>query len=81
MSIYVERFIRADLERVWRHTQTPALHARWDLRFTDIRYLPRPDPAAPQRFRYETRLGFGLRIRGEGETVAVRTDAAGRRTS
>jgi hypothetical protein len=73
--------MRADIDEVWRHTQTPELHARSDLRFTNIQYLPRPDVAAPQRFRYETRLGFGLRIRGEGETVATHTDASGCRTS
>ena len=50
MSIYVETLIQADLEDVWRHTQTPELHARWDLRFSDIRYLPRSDPAAPQYY-------------------------------
>jgi hypothetical protein len=81
MSIYVETFIRADIDDVWRHTQTPDLHARWDLRFTDIQYLPRPDVSAPQRFLYETRIGFGLRICGEGETVTTREDAAGIRTS
>src|SRR5205823_6987409 len=59
----------------------PELHRRWDLRFTEIRYLPRPDPSAPQRFLYDTRLGFGLRIQGEGETIATRQGAAGARTS
>ncbi len=59
MTIYVETLIRSDLEKVWRYTQTPELHSRWDLRFTDIHYLPRPDPPIPQRFRYQTRIGFG----------------------
>jgi DoxX-like family len=81
VSIYVETLIQADIEDVWRHTQTPELHARWDLRFTDIRYLPRSDPAAPQRFLYETRLALGWRIHGEGETVATREDSSGVRTS
>jgi hypothetical protein len=81
VSIYVETLIRSDLERLWQATQTPELHARWDLRFTDIRYLPRPDPAQPQRFVYETRIGFGLRIRGEGESVATHEAASGVRTS
>jgi hypothetical protein len=81
MSIYVETLIHADLEDVWRHTQTPELHARWDLRFTSITYLPRPDLSAPQRFLYETRIGFGLRIQGEGETLATREDVSGVRTS
>ena len=81
MTIYVEIFIHADLDDVWRVTQTPELHTRWDLRFTDIRYLPRTDPSVPQRFLYETRLGFGLRIQGEGETIATHVGAAGARTS
>ena len=81
MTIYVETFIRAGLEDVWRHTQLPDLHERWDLRFSSIRYLPRPDPDAPQRFVYETRIGFGLRVQGEGESVATREGHDGTRTS
>lgn len=81
MTIYVETLIRSDLEKVWRYTQTPELHSRWDLRFTDIHHLPRPDPTIPQRFRYQTRIGFGLRIRGEGESIATHEDASGVRTS
>src|SRR5205085_11152343 len=81
VSIYVETLIHADLEDVWRVTQTPELHTRWDLRFTDIRYLPRTDPSVPRRFLYETRLGFGLRIQGKGETIATREGATGARTS
>lgn len=79
--IYVEIRIRGLLDEVWARTQEPAQHVRWDLRFTDIDYLPRPDKAQPQRFRYATRLGFGLRIEGEGETVGERTGAGGQRTS
>ncbi len=81
MAIYVETFIRADLEQVWRYTQTPELHARWDVRFSDIRYLPRANDSEPRRFLYETRIGFGLRIRGEGETTATRPASDGARTS
>jgi hypothetical protein len=79
--IYVEIPIRAPLEELWRLTQSPDLHERWDLRFTSIAYLPRPDPAAPQRFRYETRIGFGLAVAGEGETVGERDLADGARSS
>ncbi len=68
-SIYVEILMRGPMDDLWRHTQTPDLHALWDLRFTDIEYLPRPDESEPQRFLYATRLGFGLRIEGAGETV------------
>ena len=76
-GIYVEILIREDLEMVWQLTQKPALHQRWDLRFTRIEYLPRPDPAEPQRFLYETRIGFGLAIRGTGESVATRAACDG----
>jgi hypothetical protein len=79
--IYVETFIRGSLEDLWRRTQEPSQHERWDLRFTEIDYLPRPDEAKPQRFRYATRLGFGLRIEGEGETVGNHVGAGGQRTS
>lgn len=75
-GIYVEILIAVPLERVWDLTQDPAHHQRWDLRFTEIRYLPRPDPTQPQRFLYETRLGFGLQVSGTGESLAERVDPA-----
>ena len=81
MGIYVETRIRGAMDDLWRKTQTPAEHARWDLRFTAIDYLPRPDESQPQRFLYATRIGFGLGIRGEGESVGSREDPQGRRTS
>ncbi|MBI1849726.1 MAG: DUF393 domain-containing protein [Planctomycetes bacterium] len=78
-----ETTIRTDPERVWRASQTPNDHVRWDARFTeieslndhvrwdarftDIEYCERNGDA--QRFRYATRLGFGVRIEGFGETV------------
>ena len=37
--IYVERFVRAPIEALWNATQRPEVHERWDLRFTEIRYL------------------------------------------
>lgn len=80
-DIYVETRIRGDLEELWERTQNPALHERWDLRFTRIEYLPRPDEREPQRFRYATRIGFGLEIAGEGETVGARETSTGQRAS
>jgi hypothetical protein len=71
MSIYVELFIRAPLDAIWSHTQVPALHEQWDLRFSAIEYLPRAEGHS-QRFRFTTRLGFGLEVSGEGETVGER---------
>lgn len=80
-GIYVEILIDDELEHVWRLTQDPALHQRWDLRFSKIEYLPRPIPTEPQRFLYETRIGFGLSIKGTGESVAERTTSKGDTTS
>lgn len=80
-SIYVECEIDAPVERVWQLTQDPAFHERWDLRFTRIEYLPKPSPEASQRFRYSTRIGFGLAISGEGESVGESNRSDGTRTS
>ncbi|HEV2576085.1 MAG TPA: hypothetical protein VGU25_02635 [Acidobacteriaceae bacterium] len=73
--------MRAPLNEVWRLTQEPDEHQRWDLRFSEIRYLPRPDESEPQRFLYATRIGFGLSIRGSGESVGERIAAGGEATS
>ena len=81
MSVYVERLIRAPMDALWAHTQDPALHQRWDLRFTQIDYLPRPDPGEPQGFTYKTRLGFGISVSGEGTSIGERTQPDGSRTS
>lgn len=81
MSIYVEARIRGSLDELWRLTQTPDLHARWDLRFTKIEYLPRPDSEQPQQFHYITRIGFGLAVQGHGETVGEKDGVDGERTS
>ena len=78
--IYVERLIAAPMETLWNATQKPDIHERWDIRFTEIRYLPRTRETEPQRFLYATRIGFGLRIEGEGESVG-QSDRNGDRTS
>jgi hypothetical protein len=79
-AIYVEIHIRAPLERVWDATQDPAVHQRWDLRFTRIEYLPR-EGGEPQRFLYATRIGGGFEIRGTGSSVGEKTAPDGSRTS
>jgi hypothetical protein len=79
-SIYVETFVRADLDRVWQATQDPTQHRQWDLRFTEIEYLPKSTPDAAQQFLYATRIGFGVRIEGRGESVGT-LDKNGERTS
>lgn len=81
MSIYVEILVRAPMDVLWSHTQTPALHERWDLRFSQIEYLPRRDDTEPQRFHYATRIGFGLEVSGDGETVGRRDSTDGTSTS
>jgi hypothetical protein len=81
MGIYVEIRVRAPMDALWSHTQDPGLHQRWDLRFTEIAYLPRARETDPQRFRYTTRIGFGLEISGEGTSVGERNLADGSRTS
>jgi uncharacterized membrane protein YphA (DoxX/SURF4 family) len=77
MSIYVEILVRAPMDALWLHTQTPSLHEQWDLRFSRIEYLPRSRQTDPQRFRYTTRIGCGLEVNGEGETVGQRTSGDG----
>lgn len=79
--IYVQIDIDGEIDRLWELTQTPHLHREWDLRFTDIEYLPRDDDTQPQRFLYATRIGFGMRIDGKGETVGVRHTDDGSRSS
>ncbi|MBP2705968.1 hypothetical protein JOL79_19355 [Microbispora sp. RL4-1S] len=75
--VYVECLIKADIEELWRRTQRPDLHQRWDLRFAEIDYLPRAD-GQPQRFRYALRLLPGLVITGAGVTAGERHDTGGR---
>ncbi|MCC5876064.1 MAG: DoxX-like family protein [Candidatus Sumerlaeia bacterium] len=78
--IYVETLIEGSMDDLWERTQNPDLHNQWDLRFTDILYLPRESPNAPQRFLYKTRIGFGISITGRGESIGEKlTD--GSRTS
>ncbi|MGI4870470.1 MAG: DoxX-like family protein [Janthinobacterium lividum] len=78
--IYVEARICCPLEALWAHTQQPELHQQWDLRFTEITYLPRPSETEPQQFLYATRIGFGLGVAGRGESLGTK-DNNGERTS
>ena len=80
-GVYVEICIHSTVDEIWQRTQTPELHRRWDLRFTEIEYLPRTSESEPQRFLYSTRIGFGLKIEGEGESTGTRADTSGTRTS
>ncbi|MEX1020336.1 MAG: DoxX-like family protein [Litorilinea sp.] len=57
------------------------MHQQWDLRFTTIEYLPKGSETEPQRFRYTTRIGLGIQVSGEGESIATRQSADGQWTS
>ncbi len=81
MSIYVEIRIRGHMDDLWQRTQNPELHECWDVRFTSIKYLSHSDESEPQRFLYSTRIGCGLAVHGEGETLGNRDEMEGRRTS
>lgn len=80
MGLYIEAHVRADLDALWAHSQDPALHQRWDLRFTEIRYLPRAE-GEPRRFRYATRVLPGLTVAGTGVSAGERERPDGTRTS
>lgn len=47
-GLYVESKIKAGMDQVWRPTQEPGFHQRWDLRFTKIKYLPKLSEEDPQ---------------------------------
>jgi hypothetical protein len=52
MGIYVEIRIRGGMDEQWRRRQDPGLHEQWDLRFSEIVSLPRPDETMPHRFSW-----------------------------
>lgn len=78
-ALYVEILIRAPLDEVWRLTQDPASHVRWDARFSDIVPQRTRDDGA-QDFRYELDLGVHT-IRGTGVSLASKESRTGERTS
>ncbi|UFR07361.1 hypothetical protein KBP30_13930 [Streptomyces sp. Go40/10] len=80
MGLYIETHIRADLDELWARTQDPARHQRWDLRFTEIAYLPRVEDE-PQRFRYATRVLPFLTVSGTGVAAGEKERPDGTRTS
>ncbi|MBX9394319.1 hypothetical protein K4749_12085 [Streptomyces sp. TRM72054] len=79
-SLYIETRIRADLDTLWTRTQHPSQHQRWDLRFTEIDYLPRAD-GEPQHFRYATRVLLFLTVAGTGISAGEKERPDGTRTS
>lgn len=80
MGLYIEALVRADMDELWERTQAPALHRRWDLRFTHIDYLACAE-GEPQRFRYAVRLLPGLLVTGTGTSAGEKQRPDGTRTS
>lgn len=78
-GVYVSIRIGAPRETVWRLTQDPHEHARWDLRFSTIVEAPGPAEGA-RRFRYERALP-GHVIRGTGTAIGERHRPDGTSTS
>ena len=78
--LYVETQIHAPMDRLWLLTQNPALHRRWDSRFTEIEPLP-PAFGGPGRFRYATRVLPFLTVGGTGVHAGERCRADGGCTS
>lgn len=79
--LYIETKIKCDFDTLWTNTQEPSIHQQWDLRFTEIEYLPKNDPIDPQKFLYSTKVGFGIKVDGIGESVATKTKDNGESTS
>lgn len=80
MGLYIETHVRTDLETLWGRTQEPDRHQRWDLRFTEISYLP-PVEGESQHFRYATRVLPFLVVAGTGVSAGERHRAGGDRVS
>ncbi|RDI46422.1 hypothetical protein [Nocardia mexicana] len=79
-NLYIETRVHAEMDLLWERTQNPEEHRRWDLRFTEIDYLPR-EPGQPQHFRYATRLLPFRPIAGTGTSAGDRERPDGSRTS
>ncbi|WP_017555662.1 hypothetical protein [Nocardiopsis baichengensis] len=80
MGLYIETRVHTGMDLLWERTRDPARHARWDLRFTEIRPLPRL-MSEPERFVYRTRLAGPLQVQGLGISAGERHRPDGTRTS
>ncbi|MGE6596884.1 DoxX-like family protein [Bacillus proteolyticus] len=78
--IYVAIEMKTTMEKLWKYTQEPDLHTEWDARFTEISYLEKKE-GEPQKFLYKTKIGFGLEIAGEGESIGEVRKETGERIS
>ncbi|PFJ24078.1 hypothetical protein COI92_25850 [Bacillus anthracis] len=78
--IYVSAEMNTTMEKLWEYTQEPHIHTEWDARFTEISYLEKKE-GEPQKFLYKTKIGFGLEIAGEGESIGEIRKETGERIS
>ncbi|MGN4446177.1 DoxX-like family protein [Bacillus cereus group sp. MYBK79-1] len=78
--IYVSAEMNTTMERLWKYTQEPDIHTEWDARFTEISYVEKKE-GEPQKFLYKTKIGFGLEIAGEGESIGEIRKETGERIS
>ena len=72
-TLVVESLIDAPVERVWDRTQNPENHIRWDIRFTQIKYLDTLDKNGFHLLQYQTQIGFGIKITGTGKYLHTQT--------
>ncbi len=72
--IYVERLIQSSFKKVWEYTQEPSKHQQWDMRFSEIVYLPKSSADSAQQFRYTTKIGFGIKASGKGESSGIKKE-------
>ncbi|WP_074607594.1 DoxX-like family protein [Bacillus cereus group sp. BfR-BA-01350] len=78
--IYVSAEMNTTMEKLWKYTQEPHIHTEWDARFTEILYVEKKE-GEPQKFSYKTKIGFGLEIAGEGESIGEIRKETGERIS
>ncbi|BCB36845.1 membrane protein [Bacillus cereus] len=78
--IYVSAEMNTTMEKLWEYTQEPHIHTEWDARFTEISYVEKQE-GEPQKFLYKTKIGFGLEIAGEGESIGEIRKETGERIS
>ncbi|QWH17165.1 hypothetical protein EXW62_08660 [Bacillus mycoides] len=78
--IYVATEMNTTMKKLWEYTQEPDIHTEWDARFTEISYLEKKE-GEPQKFLYKTKIGFGLEIAGEGESIGEIKKETGERIS
>ncbi|AIK31315.1 MULTISPECIES: DoxX-like family protein [Bacillus cereus group] len=78
--IYVSAEMNTTMEKLWEYTQEPHIHTEWDARFTEISYVEKQE-GEPQKFLYKTKIGFGLEIAGEGESIGKIRKETGERIS